>query len=252
MDMRLPAHLYSSRGDKAGTRYIFTLLKRYCPRVINAILERDSDMDPEIRSEIETIPAAHDVVEKKTAQGGAAHDEKKTNQGTSAAPSFTVVHRQPSPVREEQSSGGIFSFLSNWLLKRPAKEELEKKGVLLVEKIFARNLQAVCDDNTVSKDGVPIFLKRFCLHLLQPIHVTQVGLFRVSGDQQDVSNLKSIVNRGDIPDLDHYSPHAASGVIKLFFRLMLDPLLNFDKYELFIDLHRKGRCFCVFCCIFYR
>ncbi len=48
--------------------------------------------------------------------------------------------------------------------------------------VFGRPFAALCQDLSVSDpDNVPKFLKQFCLYLLQPMHVSQVGLFRVSG-----------------------------------------------------------------------
>ncbi len=36
------------------------------------------------------------------------------------------------------------------------------------------------------------------------------------------------------------SPHAVSGVLKLFFRNHPNPLMTFERYDAFLDAHRKG------------
>ena len=42
---------------QVGTTYVFALLKRHCPSVVDLILDSDPDMSPDIRQEIHLIQA---------------------------------------------------------------------------------------------------------------------------------------------------------------------------------------------------
>ncbi len=61
-----------------------------------------------------------------------------------------------------------------------------------------------------------------------------------TGQSDEVAQLKNIVNRGETPDLKDVSPHAVSGVLKLFFRQHPNPLMTFERYDSFLDTFRKG------------
>jgi hypothetical protein len=61
------------------------------------------------------------------------------------------------------------------------------------------------------------------------------GIFRLSGSQVQIDKYRDQFNQGakvDLtPEIDH---HTVSGLLKLFFREMPEPLLTFDLYESFI------------------
>ncbi|KAH3760629.1 Rho GTPase-activating protein 22 [Pelomyxa schiedti] len=63
------------------------------------------------------------------------------------------------------------------------------------------------------------------------------GLFRQSGNQNLVLDMKARYDRGETPDLSALAPcdpHAVAGLLKLWFRELPEALLTFDMYDMFI------------------
>jgi hypothetical protein len=115
-------------------------------------------------------------------------------------------------------------------------------AVVTAGKVFGRALSdLISDQSIIDADGVPKFLKVFCAFLLQSQNATQVGLFRLSGQKEDVEALKKQINSGEVPDISAMSPHTVAGVMKIFFREHPDPLMTFNNFDTFVDLHRKSK-----------
>jgi hypothetical protein len=66
-------------------------------------------------------------------------------------------------------------------------------------------------------------------------------LFRVSGDATEVSALKQAFETTDKVDMTHASPHAVTGVLKMFLRELSEPLFTFEEYENFLTAWREVR-----------
>lgn len=79
--------------------------------------------------------------------------------------------------------------------------------------------------------------------------MSEEGLFRISGPQEEVNQLKEkwdsgiyedcallFINccAGKEIDLKKYSPHSVAGTMKLFLRELPEPLLSYQFYSAFI------------------
>lgn len=62
------------------------------------------------------------------------------------------------------------------------------------------------------------------------------GIYRKSGTTSKISELKSLLDRneGEKIDLDEYSVHVLTAVLKAFFREMPEPLMTYDLYNDFL------------------
>ncbi|KAJ3441592.1 rho/rac/cdc gtpase-activating protein [Anaeramoeba flamelloides] len=63
------------------------------------------------------------------------------------------------------------------------------------------------------------------------------GIYRISGNMNNITVLKDLFNQKDDVDLHQYinSPHDATGVFKLYLRNLPEPPLTFDLYEKFVQ-----------------
>jgi hypothetical protein len=65
--------------------------------------------------------------------------------------------------------------------------------------------------------------------LLKLPQVEREGIFRVSGNLNSIMELKQRFDRGEEIDLSQIpDPHTVSGVFKLWFRELPEPLLTYD------------------------
>lgn len=63
------------------------------------------------------------------------------------------------------------------------------------------------------------------------------GIYRVNGVKNRVEKLCALFDsNSDRVDLSTHSPHDVSGVLKLFFRQLPDPLLQFNFYNTFVNI----------------
>ena len=66
------------------------------------------------------------------------------------------------------------------------------------------------------------------------------GLFRISGQQQVINEIRQQWDKGQSPTFDaKTSPHNVAGLLKLYLREMPEPLFTHARYPLFIDSASK-------------
>jgi hypothetical protein len=72
------------------------------------------------------------------------------------------------------------------------------------------------------------------------------GIFRISGSINSINIIKKefdagafelkILKIGSLPNLENESPHTVSGLLKLFFRELPDPVLEHKNYDAFLSI----------------
>ncbi|KAJ6235260.1 rho/rac/cdc gtpase-activating protein [Anaeramoeba flamelloides] len=137
---------------------------------------------------------------------------------------------------------GENSKISMWYLSLENEEEklsCLKSVKLNVEKmkgtspLFGGSLEnAICK----RKDGVqiPSIVENAVKYLENPRRkaLQLEGLFRVSGESNEIKRIKSLYNKDEIVDLETVqNPHVVTGLLKLFFRELNEPLLTFRLYD---------------------
>ncbi|MDP2435597.1 MAG: ankyrin repeat domain-containing protein [archaeon] len=68
------------------------------------------------------------------------------------------------------------------------------------------------------------------------------GLFRISGAQEVVDKIKAAYKTSDHANISLVTtdPHAVTTLLKTFFRSLLEPLLTYELYDRFVDVHRSN------------
>eukprot|EP01091_Cochliopodium_minus_P007285 TRINITY_DN17191_c0_g1_i1.p1 TRINITY_DN17191_c0_g1~~TRINITY_DN17191_c0_g1_i1.p1 ORF type:complete len:367 (-),score=97.16 TRINITY_DN17191_c0_g1_i1:24-1124(-) len=65
------------------------------------------------------------------------------------------------------------------------------------------------------------------------------GLFRESGDQEEIQMFKNLYDNGEMVSFDKVStPHSVASLVKLFFRKLPEPLFTFKEYDNFKNLSK--------------
>eukprot|EP01103_Thecamoeba_quadrilineata_P017886 TRINITY_DN653_c0_g1_i1.p1 TRINITY_DN653_c0_g1~~TRINITY_DN653_c0_g1_i1.p1 ORF type:complete len:381 (-),score=51.25 TRINITY_DN653_c0_g1_i1:182-1324(-) len=96
--------------------------------------------------------------------------------------------------------------------------------------------------STENQNGDILVFVQNILHYLE-LHGLQVeGLFRVSGDAQEIEHLKQMCNEGQTLTNDlllQYSVHTVAGLFKTYLRELPEPLITFEHYEKFVNILKE-------------
>lgn len=156
-------------------------------------------------------------------------------------------------------------FLSSKIASRPTKESLVERGILVeppsntmrkIEKLSSflvsrpprEQVSKVLNaDQEKKMFGIPLGQVMFTTYtefrippqilvLIKYIEekgMDETGIFRISGGTGEINALKEMMNKGeDISEkISAFSVHSASGVLKLFFRQLPEPLFTFDLFD---------------------
>eukprot|EP01086_Lenisia_limosa_P009763 TRINITY_DN33391_c0_g1_i1.p1 TRINITY_DN33391_c0_g1~~TRINITY_DN33391_c0_g1_i1.p1 ORF type:complete len:607 (+),score=158.15 TRINITY_DN33391_c0_g1_i1:80-1900(+) len=145
------------------------------------------------------------------------------------------VRMAQSPVAQEKEAN-FRAKLSEFIHDRPTKEELTKLGIIQ-EPLFGGNLEIVLALSDRS-DDVPLPIECLIKTLRERKAEEVTGIFRVSGSAAEIQSLRLDFNRGATPDMSKTDIHVVSGLLKLYFRELSEPLLTFARYKEFIAANR--------------
>jgi DNA-binding protein Fis len=81
---------------------------------------------------------------------------------------------------------------------------------------------------------IPKFFQQ-CLGYLEDQALHIAGIFRISGTTKRIKSLKDDVDTGKELSFNDVKPHDVTGLLKMFFREMPEPLLTFKLYEFYIS-----------------
>uniref|UniRef100_A0AAQ5XXR7 SLIT-ROBO Rho GTPase activating protein 1b n=1 Tax=Amphiprion ocellaris TaxID=80972 RepID=A0AAQ5XXR7_AMPOC len=114
---------------------------------------------------------------------------------------------------------------SNLISKLQAKHDILKKA--LAEGKTSRLL------NEISILAIPLLVES-CIRYINLHGLQHQGIFRVSGSQVEVNDIKNSFERGNDPLIDEESNHdinSVAGVLKLYFRGLENPLFPKDRFN---------------------
>ncbi|KAM9952944.1 hypothetical protein ACTFIR_008000 [Dictyostelium discoideum] len=135
---------------------------------------------------------------------------------SSSTPSSTPSSPSPSP------SSSIINIHNNYVAM--------PKGNT---KVFGMALSTITERE---KSDIPMIIDKSIQYLLLEENITQEGIFRVSPNQKQLTDLKNNVNAGYITTLDGIDDaHLISSFVKAFLREMPIPLFTFDLYHSLVD-----------------
>lgn len=92
---------------------------------------------------------------------------------------------------------------------------------------------------TPAKSEIP-YIVEFGIQAIEQRSMDVEGIFRLSGSQNVIDKLKADFNNGVMVDFSTVlDPHNITGVLKLWFRELPEPLLTYDLYESFIAAQQE-------------
>jgi SLIT-ROBO Rho GTPase activating protein len=102
-------------------------------------------------------------------------------------------------------------------------------------KLFGGSLEEYLED---SNQDIPTILKS-CVRVVNLYGLHHQGLFRVSGSQVEIMNMREAFERGDDPLADMADAsdiNSVAGVLKLYFRELREPLFPIQYFDHFMEL----------------
>uniref|UniRef100_A0A8C6Q171 SLIT-ROBO Rho GTPase activating protein 2B n=1 Tax=Nothobranchius furzeri TaxID=105023 RepID=A0A8C6Q171_NOTFU len=121
---------------------------------------------------------------------------------------------------------------SNLISKLQAKHDILKKALAegKTEAEASRSLNVEKKDST---KAIPLLVES-CIRYINLHGLQHQGIFRVSGSQVEVNDIKNCFERGNDPLIDEESNHdinSVAGVLKLYFRGLENPLFPKDRFN---------------------
>jgi hypothetical protein len=129
--------------------------------------------------------------------------------------------------------------LERLLTNRPSEADLKKKNIIVDFKTDAKAAApAAVDPNSALPLQLSLFMQ---LGAYLKGHLDLVGLFRVSGDVEEVKGFYQSMF-GPSPKINWeasaHDPHIASSALKLYLRKQADPLIPFSLYNEFMTAQK--------------
>jgi len=126
--------------------------------------------------------------------------------------------------------------LRQFLRKRPTIESLREKGIIKDENVFGCNLDLLC---LRDKSPIPNFVKQ-CVEAIEYKDLVADGIYRACGNLSTVQKLRFEINQDNYQGLwKEEDVHVLTGLLKMFFRNMLEPLFPCDRFTTLMECISK-------------
>eukprot|EP00040_Diaphanoeca_grandis_P012604 m.63849 g.63849 ORF g.63849 m.63849 type:complete len:728 (+) comp23350_c0_seq1:396-2579(+) len=162
-----------------------------------------------------------------------------------AAPTVPLQKRVGNNKMESSQSGrkkwgGIRSTLNKYLNSRPAKEELVERGIITEAVFGGFIIEQVASEahgfpDRIEAPNVPQVVVQ-CVKYMDEF-LTETGIYRVNGNASQMQKLAAQCNE-DVFSVDiagQKDLHVVSGLLKLYFRELQEPLFTDEAYDQFVE-----------------
>jgi len=151
-----------------------------------------------------------------------------SNEDVNAGSTVTIANANP----KERSN--IREKLRKFFLRRPAMEDLMKRGIMKNEPVFGSTLALL---SRTEHGEVPAFVRK-CIQIIEskPEYLTTDGVYRQSGNLSVIQKIRLQVDQGNLAILDTVDDvHVLTGALKLFFRELKEPLIPWNCVDSLIS-----------------
>ncbi|KAI7851855.1 hypothetical protein BDC45DRAFT_571731 [Circinella umbellata] len=92
---------------------------------------------------------------------------------------------------------------------------------------------------TMGKDGELPRVVQMCIEEVEARGLNSVGIYRLSGPASCIQRYRAAFNRNEPISFEDTDINAVTGLLKLYFRELKNPLMTFEYYDWFIDAARE-------------
>ncbi|KAI8927778.1 Rho GTPase activation protein [Entophlyctis helioformis] len=171
-----------------------------------------------------------------SARGAKKSDEKRLAKADSKKKERPSISNADSGTEDGDSSNKvkIKSKLNAFFKRQQEKGPIpdKEKDTVSDDAIFG----GLLDVQSV-KEGraIPLFVEK-CITAIDQRGLKSQGIYRLSGNAASIQRIRTLVNQNNYTELDdeNIDLNAVSGLLKLYFRELKDPLIPFEFYDRFI------------------
>merc|ERR1712150_311398 len=133
------------------------------------------------------------------------------------ASAITFQSGQRNNIREK---------LRKFFLRRPAMDDLFRKGIIKNEPCFGSTLREL---QAADLSDIPNFVRK-CVECIEKGDLLKTdGVYRQSGNLSTIQKIRLQVDQGNLATIDSVEDvHVLTGSLKLFFRELKEPLIPWD------------------------
>uniref|UniRef100_A0A1I8I667 Rho-GAP domain-containing protein n=2 Tax=Macrostomum lignano TaxID=282301 RepID=A0A1I8I667_9PLAT len=143
---------------------------------------------------------------------------------------------QPKP-RESKQRVSIAQRLNDFFRRRPALDELEKKGIVRNEPVFGSTLRQICAHE---RSDAPRFLSR-CIEAIEGHGLETEGIYRLGGNAATVQKLRLLVDQTEDYDLTTgWDIFVLTSALKTFLRELREPLIPSATFQLITEHYQSS------------
>ena len=123
-------------------------------------------------------------------------------------------------------NNNIREKLRKFFLRRPAMDDLFRRGIIKNEPVFGSTLREL---QAQDLSDVPNFVKK-CIECIEKGDLMKTdGVYRQSGNLSTIQKIRLQVDQGNLDILDSVEDvHVLTGSLKLFFRELKEPLIPWE------------------------
>lgn len=151
-------------------------------------------------------------------------ENDKANEILKYSSDIRASNQSFSPNRKEKLNSYISSDEGDTL------DDFLSCKILSTPQIFRKSLSEIYSNKSNIIEGIPIFLYDF-LNFLTFNAINVAGLFRISGDSDEIIELKRKVDFLEPYYLSKVSVHTIACVVKTFFGDLPEPIIPLDYYS---------------------
>jgi hypothetical protein len=191
---------------------------------VSSLLKKDEALEARVDLEMKSASGAANKKQKRKSMVTL----KKSSITPSSSSTSLAIGSAVSRSDKDKEKKNLEKFLGS----RPSEADLKKKNILVDLKTDMKaSAPAAVDPNS----ALPLQLKLFVqLGTFLKTHLELIGLFRVSGDVEDVKSFYHSMWTKIAWEQAKQDPHIASSALKLYLRKQADPLIPFSLYNEFL------------------
>ncbi|XP_057216013.1 rho GTPase-activating protein 24 isoform X2 [Triplophysa rosa] len=142
--------------------------------------------------------------------------------------------------RDVLVSPGSYFFLSNSCGQGEEWLKSLNKGIWIpFTGVFGQRLEeTVLYERRYGDHMAPLVVEQ-CVDFIREHGLTEVGLFRQSGQATLVKELQEAFDAGEKPSFDSTDVHTVASLLKLYLRELPEPLVPYSRYEEFLVCGKK-------------
>uniref|UniRef100_S4RBM1 SLIT-ROBO Rho GTPase activating protein 1b n=1 Tax=Petromyzon marinus TaxID=7757 RepID=S4RBM1_PETMA len=155
---------------------------------------------------------------------------KEFMNGSNLITKLQAKHDLINKALGESAKGDFNSFRPPFFPTKPPSAKRHRPRSQFTDKLFNGNLETFIQD---TGQVIPLVVES-CVRFINLYGLQHQGIFRVSGSQVEVNDIKNAFERGEDPlveDEDSHDINSVAGVLKLYFRGLENSLFPKEKFH---------------------